>query len=59
MSELRGNSEHERDAVAGAIAAREGVLGRWMRNLADDRWPEEQDPSSFWLSPMNYFWPSD
>jgi len=51
-------SEHERDAVIAAVAAREGFEGRWSTDLAENRNPSEQDPSSYWLSPINYFWPA-
>lgn len=51
-------SEHERDAVIGAITAREGFLGRWPRDLSQHRLPSEQDPSAYWLAPMRYFWPA-
>ncbi|MEP3431172.1 MAG: DUF429 domain-containing protein [Roseibium sp.] len=50
-------SEHERDALMSAIAAREGFTGNWQRDLAQDRNPSEQDPRSYWLAPVNYFWP--
>lgn len=49
--------EHERDAVISAVAAREGFTGRWPRNLALERLPAEQNPESYWLAPMHYFWP--
>jgi hypothetical protein len=52
------SSDHERDAIVGAIAARQGFSELWARNLADDRWPEEENPTSYRLSPMKYFWPS-
>ena len=50
-------SEHDRDAVIGAVAAREGFAGRWRRDLAGNRSASEQDPSTYWLAPMRYFWP--
>ena len=49
--------EHERDAVISAIAAREGFEGRWSRDLSIDRYPSEQNPGSYWLAPVHYFWP--
>lgn len=50
-------SEHERDAILAAIAAREGFEGRWKRDLSLDRHASEQNPESYWLGPVNYFWP--
>lgn len=49
--------EHERDAVVGAVAAREGFEGRWRHDLSLDRSTSEQDPSCYWLAPVHYFWP--
>ena len=51
-----GNDEHQRDAAVAAICAREGFQGRWSVDLADDRHELEQDPKSYWLAPMSYFW---
>ena len=51
------SSEHERDALLGAIAAREGFEGRWPRDLSRDRGADEQDPSTYWLAPVRYWWP--
>lgn len=51
-------SEHERDAVIAAIAAREGFEQRWQLDLSRDRLEAEQDPQSYWLSPVHYFWPT-
>lgn len=50
-------SEHERDAIIAAIAAREGFSGRWPNDLSLRRLPHEQDPHSYWLAPVHYFWP--
>jgi hypothetical protein len=50
-------TEHERDALLAAIAAREGFLKRWPRNLASDRFPPEQDPANVLASPIVYWWP--
>lgn len=50
-------SEHERDALLGAVAAREGVLGRWPRDLTSTRLPSEQDPTALPHGPVRYFWP--
>lgn len=54
---LNGAQEHERDAVLAAISAREGFEGRWRRDLSLDRLTSEQDPSSYWLAPVHYYWP--
>ena len=50
-------SEHESDAMVSAVAAREGFEGRWTLDLAEGRFDSEQDPSSFWLAPVHYYWP--
>lgn len=52
-------TEHERDAVIGAVAARQAFAstGRWKHDLSLDRYPEEQDPKSYWLGPVSYVWP--
>lgn len=52
-------SEHERDAVISAVAAREGFEERWSCDLSRHRLPSEQDPSRFWLAPIHYFWPDE
>jgi predicted nuclease with RNAse H fold len=51
------NTEHERDAILAALAAREGFEGRWPLDLAAERLPAEQDPSTYWLAPVHYYWP--
>lgn len=51
------HSEHERDAIVSAVAAREGFEGRWLNDLSVRRGESEQDPSTFWLAPVHYFWP--
>ena len=55
------NNEHERDALLAAICARQGFDKRWNRDLAEDRWCEEQNPLSrcSWLGPVHYYWPED
>ena len=50
-------NEHERDAVISAVAAREGFERRWLNDLSTSRDVSEQDPSSYWLAPIHYFWP--
>jgi predicted nuclease with RNAse H fold len=50
-------TKHEFDAVVSAVAAREGFCGRWRHDLSTNRGPREQDPLTFWLSPINYLWP--
>lgn len=51
-----GISDHERDAVIAALAAREGFTRNWTNDLALKRFPEEQDPTTYWLAPMHYWW---
>ena len=53
------DNDHERDAAIGAMCAREGFRGRWTVDLARDRHQSEQDPFSYWLAPIRYFWPED
>ena len=50
-------TEHEQDALLGAVAAREGFLERWTRNLASERNSSEQDPAQLPASPIVYWWP--
>ena len=52
-------TEHERDAILAAVAAREGFERRWTLDLALERRPGEQDPATYWLQPVSYFWPRD
>lgn len=52
-------TEHERDALISAIAAREGLSGRWPKNLALIRDDREQDPQAFLGGPIEYWWPSN
>jgi predicted nuclease with RNAse H fold len=56
-AEIRDDQEHESDALISAVAAREGFEGRWPNDLGRTRNPSEQDPSTFWLAPIHYFWP--
>ena len=50
-------NHNERDALIAAVAAREGFQGRWSHDLSVDRHPGEQDPRSYWLGPVHYYWP--
>jgi hypothetical protein len=50
-------TEHQRDALLAAVAAREGFLKRWPNDLATDRFPEEQDPAKIPHAPIVYWWP--
>jgi len=51
------SDEHARDAVIGAVAAREAFEGRWTHDLGDSRLVGELDPNLYWLAPVHYFWP--
>jgi predicted nuclease with RNAse H fold len=54
------DSEHERDALLAAVAAREGRSGKWKRDLAAcKRLDGEQDPASLPWGPVSYWWPND
>jgi len=50
-------NEHERDAIIAGVCAREGFKCRWKADLSEDRYCTEQNPKSYWLSPIYYFWP--
>lgn len=50
-------TDHERDAIVGAVAAREGFQGRWPNDLSEVRSASEQDPRTYWLAPVHYYWP--
>ena len=52
------SSEHERDAVLAAVAAREGMTGVWSRDLSVNRWESELDPKRMWFGEVSYFWPN-
>jgi predicted nuclease with RNAse H fold len=59
MFELKGAQPgdlHQRDALLGAVAAREGASGRW-RDLSLDRDPNELDPKRLWFGSVSYWWP--
>ncbi len=51
--------DHIRDALIAAISAREGFQERWPHDLSIKRLPAEQDPLSYWLAPVHYFWPEE
>jgi predicted nuclease with RNAse H fold len=53
------SNDHERDALIAAVSAREGFQGRWPHDLSIRRLPAEQDPRSYWLAPVHYFWPEE
>lgn len=55
--ETDGISEHERDALISAVAARQGLKRCWKEDLSKYRFCTEQDPSDYWLHPVHYFWP--
>jgi predicted nuclease with RNAse H fold len=50
-------ADDRQDAVLSAIWARDVFEGRWTRDLTKERGASEQDPSSFWLKPIYYYWP--
>lgn len=52
-----GDEEHQRDAAVAAVCAREGFQGNWPLDLADHRDRLEQNPKSYWLAPVSYWWP--
>ena len=55
--EARWRNEHERDAAIAAVCTREGFEGRWSTDLAKERDRGEQNPRTYRLAPMAYFWP--
>jgi predicted nuclease with RNAse H fold len=56
-TDIRDDQEHECDAIISAVAAREAFEGRWTNDLGRTRYASEQDPSTYWLAPIHYFWP--
>jgi hypothetical protein len=52
-------AEHERDALIGAVAAREGFCGRWKLDLALHLGPSEIDPKAAWFGKVQYWWPAE
>ena len=57
IPQLSCHNEHERDAIIGAICAREGFSEKWDTDLAEDRYPCEQIPLNCGFLSVNYFWP--
>ena len=54
------SDDHQRDAAIAAVCAREGFEDRWSTDLAKKhRYACEQNPQTYWLKPMHYFWPED
>lgn len=51
------HDDHQRDAAISAVCAREGFQGNWPLDLASQRGKLEQDPKSYWLAPVFYWWP--
>ena len=51
-------AEHERDALLGAIVAREAARGEgnWV-DLSLDRNSNELNPKTHWFGPVSYWWP--
>ena len=50
-------TEHERDAILSAVAAREGARRKWTHDLSIKRNQSELDPKEIWFGPVNYWWP--
>jgi predicted nuclease with RNAse H fold len=51
------STDHERDALIGAVAAREGSTRRWKLDLALSLDPNELDPKDTWFGEVHYWWP--
>jgi hypothetical protein len=51
-------TDHERDALIGAVAAREGRLERWKLDLSLHLGPSEIDPKAGWFGEVHYWWPA-
>jgi len=51
-------TEHERDAILSAVAAREGAQRHWTHDLSIERDKSELDPKDIWFGPVNYWWPN-
>jgi predicted nuclease with RNAse H fold len=53
----RQKSDHERDALLSAVAAREGQRQSWHDLSVDPRCTSELDPNQLWFGPVSYWWP--
>lgn len=51
----RPKSEHERDALLSAVAARAGGK-TWTHDLSLDRYDDEVDPALMWCGSSKYYW---
>ncbi len=51
------SSEHARDAILCAVAARDGFSGRWKNDLSVERNASELDPKAMWFGRVSYYWP--
>lgn len=47
VDDISSRTDHERDAIISAVAAREGFEGRWTRDLSTQHYEFEQDPHRF------------
>jgi hypothetical protein len=52
-------AEHERDALIGAVAAREGSLRCWKLDLSQHLGLSEIDPKATWFGEVHYWWPAE
>jgi hypothetical protein len=52
-------TDHERDALIGAVAVREGSLGRWKLDLSRHLGRSEIDPKAAWFGEVHYWWPAE
>lgn len=53
----RPGSDHERDALVGAVVVREALCGRWKVDLALRRNESELGAEMSWFGDVNYWWP--
>lgn len=58
LERTTGVGDDMRDALIAALSAREGFQNRWPNDLSLKRLVSEQDPSSYWLAPVHYYWPA-
>lgn len=58
LTGITPRDDNQRDALIAAVSAREGFQGRWPNDLSLNRLASEQDPSSYWLAPVHYYWPA-